>query len=421
MSEGTVCCLILLALLSPVCAQDSAVTEPAVSKKEAQVLKDAAKLAETDRPGAIAKLKTNMKDDYSAALDFALGVFLSQDGKNDESEKAFAAATKKFPTFQRAWASLGRIRLSLDKPRGASEALRKALKGRPNAADLTKLLAYSYLLSDQLAPAESAYRKLLITAPEDREVVLGLAKTLLAADRYRDALPLLDSQCRGNPMDSELWVLRANAHLALSEDDKALALLECAHRLGVAKAQALLALGNLYYNKGLHPSAVRFYDLASEKGTLSGDQILRCAEALLLAGRTDDSVRYLTLARRTGLAAPARAHLLEGQIAQLRNDAKAALTAYEKAVAADPLNGEAMTMLGEIYRQGKEYELAAMQFERASRVKGHEARALILLAQMEVEIDRFDDAVTHLETALEIKPDRNVQHYLEQVKNLSRY
>ena len=34
---------------------------------------------------------------------------------------------------------------------------------------------------------------------------------------------------------------------------------------------------------------------------------------------------------------------------------------------------------------------------------------------------RFDDAVKHLESAQEIRPDRNVRHYLEQVRNLARY
>jgi hypothetical protein len=48
-------------------------------------------------------------------------------------------------------------------------------------------------------------------------------------------------------------------------------------------------------------------------------------------------------------------------------------------------------------------------------------RALVLLAQLEVEVDRFDDAVKHLEAAQEISPDRNVRHYLEQVRNLARY
>ena len=42
-------------------------------------------------------------------------------------------------------------------------------------ARLLKLLGYSYLISDRLVAAESAYRHAVVLAPGDREVMLGLA------------------------------------------------------------------------------------------------------------------------------------------------------------------------------------------------------------------------------------------------------
>ncbi len=395
-------------------------TEPVVSEAEAQLLREVSELAKTNHRGAIEKLHISLNQSSSAALDFALGIFLSQEGKLKEAEEAYMAAVRKLPGFARAWANLGRVRLRRDQPRQAATALRRALESGKATAELWKLLGYSYLLSGHTLAAESAYRQALALAPEDGEVAVGLAKTLLAGERYADALPLLGELCAYQPVEDELWLLRANAYLGVGDQDRALEVLECAHRLEVIKADALLTLGDLYYNKGLLESGIERYDLAFAGGKLSAERMLRCAQALMQAGRLEAASRYLSQAQVRGLKEPARGHLLAGRIAQARSDLPEARKGFENALEADPLNGEALITLGELHWQGGEYEQATLLFERASRVRGYQVRALILLAQIEVELDHFQNAIEHLETAQELQPSSHIQRYLEQIRHLAR-
>lgn len=401
-------------------APEEAHIEPMVSETEAQLLREVSELAKTNRPGAVGKLRTNLSQESSAALDFALGMLLSQDGKLPEAEAAYIAATRKLPSFARAWANLGRVRLARDHPRQAATAFCAALKhGRPSA-ELWKLLGYSYLLSERLLAAESAYRQALVLAPDDRETALGLAKTLLAGERYRDALPLLRELCALRPLESELWLLQANAYLGLGDQNRALEVLECAHRLEVIKADALTTLGDLYYNKGLLDSAIQRYDLALAKGEISAERMLRCAEALFQVGKFDVASRYLSQAQTGGLKEPARGHLLAGRIAQARSDLEGARKAFELALEADPLSGEALIALGELHWRNREHEQARLVLERACRVRGYQVRALILLAQIEVELDHYELAIKHLEAAQKLQSSFHVRRYLEQIQYLSR-
>ena len=395
-------------------------TEPVVSEAEAGLLREVSELATTDRPAAIEKLRAGLNEDSSAALDFTLGVLSSQENNLAEAEQAYTAATRKFPIFARAWEKLGRVRLMRDRPREAAAAFRKALGHGKRSADLWKLLGYSYLLSERPLAAESAYGQALALAPDDREIMLGLAKALLGSGRAGQALPLLKELCALDPLKDEFWLLQANACLAMDDQEGALEMLECAHRLGIIRADSLMTLGDLYYNKNLLDPAIRRYDLAFAKGDVSAERMLRCAEALFYIGRSEEASRHLSQAQARALAEPEKAHLLAGRIAESRSDLAAARKAFEAALVADPLNGDALIALGKLHWNAKEYERAVLVLERASRVRGVEANALLLLAQIKVELDRFNEAVEHLEAAQELEPSARVGRYLEQVRDLSR-
>lgn len=302
----------------------------------------------------------------------------------------------------------------------AASAFREAIRLDAGEADYWKLLGYSYLLADRLAAAESAYRRALVLAPDDKEVALGLAKALLASGRAAEALPLVREQSAADPMNGELWLIQAGALLETGKEDKALAALETARRLGVLGAEGLLTLGDMYYNKGLYDGATERYAAAFTGGKVSAERMLRCAEALFHADRHRSAAEFLKRARGAGLAHPARGWLLEGRIAEARSDAEGARKAYESAVEHDPLNGEACLSLGRLHWRTKDYERASLAFERASRVRGFEAKALVLLAEMEVGLDRFRRAAEHLRAAQDIDPDPSVARYLEQLRRLMR-
>jgi len=111
---------------------------------------------------------------------------------------------------------------------------------------------------------------------------------------------------------------------------------------------------------------------------------------------------------------------LEAQQAYLSGDRKAALMAYKRLLEEDPLDGDALIALGDLHREADELEEAIIAYERAARISGKEAQALVRQAQVEVERERYARAVELLEAAQAIDPRPNVARYLDQVRELVR-
>lgn len=393
--------------------------EPEVSAEEGLLLKRAKRLSRTDPAGAARLVKNAILPTSSAALDFARAVFLSRAEKLTEAEGAYQAAVKKMPTFVRAWEALGRVRLLRNRYREATVAFREVLRHGKPSAEVWKFMGYGYLAADQPIAAESAYRQALAFKPRDRETKLGLAKTLLAQNRQRAALPLLRDLCEAEPTRSEYWLLQANAHLELRETDTALEILESTYRLGLLDAESQMTLGDLYYNRCLPRLAGERYGRAYETGKINDERLLRCAEVLHHAEDADGALKLLKRLKSPAAELKSRARLLAGRIALERQDKESARKYLDESLEANPLNGEALFALAELQRNANETDRAILTLERASRLRGLETKALLLLAEIEVGRDRFAKAVTYLERAQELRPSPSVGRYLEQVRKLA--
>lgn len=391
-------------------------SEPAVSASESRALSEAAELAERDPAAAAAKLRSVLRPESSAALDYSLGVLSIRLERYEEAEAALREAVRKSPGFARAWSQLGRLLLDRRDPTGAAEAFRRALGGEGEAAETWKLLGYAYLLEGRLLEAETAYRRALALGPGDRETLVGLARVYLAREAHRDALAVAEELVRLDPLRGEHWTLAANASIGLEKTEDAAVALECARRLGAAGGDALATLGDLYYNLRLFALAARRYEEAFEGEGVPPERILRSAEALFAAGEAGRAESLVEKLEGKALREGGKVWVLRGRIAEARLDSSGAIAAYERAAAEDPLDGEALLALGRLFWQAGLRERARTVLERASRVRGFEAKALVLLAQVAVEEDRYRDAVRDLEKALEVEPSAWIRRYLEEVE-----
>jgi tetratricopeptide (TPR) repeat protein len=395
-------------------------SEPLVTADEQRLLASVSGRFKTDPKAAIARLRQACTEASSPALDFALGAFLFKEEQYAAAEEALSGAVRKLPRFARAWAMIGRVRLMVNKPQGAAAAFKEALVNGPPSVDTWKLLGYCHLLADRPLAAEAAYKQALGLDPEDSDVLLGLAKAFLLGERYTEALLPLRQLSRKDARVSEYWTLQANAYMGAGNHDRALVVLETAKRLGVLGPQAVMTLGDLYYNKGLFDQAIARYDDALQSGALTPGRLFSCAEALFHAGKIDAAATYLAKAEAGKPANRARGRILAGAIAEARDDFDAACKAYEDAIEADPLNGEALLALGKLKWRRQEYDRAEIVLDRCARIPGREAEAKVLLAQIAVERDDYEKAIAHLEKAVEIKPSARIEEYLQRVRRTRR-
>jgi tetratricopeptide (TPR) repeat protein len=92
----------------------------------------------------------------------------------------------------------------------------------------------------------------------------------------------------------------------------------------------------------------------------------------------------------------------------------------EEVVKLDPLDGEALMLLGRHHSRNNEPDRAIFYFERAASIEAFEVNAKVSHAQVLVGLGRYADALPLLRRAQEAKPREDIARYLEQVERIAK-
>jgi Flp pilus assembly protein TadD len=152
---------------------------------------------------------------------------------------------------------------------------------------------------------------------------------------------------------------------------------------------------------------LRRVEILAQRGALAE------AEGLLAQIKTASSDRLDEENRMKLLKLEARLAVAEGVGGE-------AVDVLEEIVALNPLDGEALMLLGGHYAGNGESDRAIFYYERAGSIEEYEADAKIRQAQVLVEMSKYGEAVPLLERAQELEPREDVARYLEQVERVAR-
>ena len=398
--------------------------EPTVDRQEAEWLATAQSMAETNTSAAIDFLTGKTDPEANAALDFALGNFYYQSEKLDLAARSYRDAVDKLPLFKKAISNLGRIYLIQEKPEKTLELYRKLVENGLASADIYSLLGQAHLLLDNYVSAENAFRQVLLLQPKSGNARLGLAKCLLQQERYAESRALATEILEEDANDKEVWALRANLALALDKPEDAMLAIESARRLDAASAEMLATLGDIYLNRQQPQEAVEAYRSAFAGSTPSFKRLVNIADVLLAIGAVDEASEMLVKAEATRSAENCQEQQLallrlRADIARKEGDTAKALRLLRQGLELDPLNGELLMELARIDWERGNLEEAILKCERAARIDGYQARALVLQGQIEVERENYTRALQLLERAQTFQHQKHVQDYLEQVRALA--
>jgi tetratricopeptide (TPR) repeat protein len=404
--------------------------EPRVTVVEREQMETLLPLLASDPAAAVRELEKITRPESSAVLDFTLGNLRFQQDDLDGAAARFDAALAKFPSFRRAHKNLGLIRVRQGRFDEAVRSLTRVIELGGGDGLTFGLLGYAYSSSGSFVSAESAYRSAVLLQPEQVDWKLGLARSLLKQQKYGDTASLCGELIARQPERADLWLLQANAYIGLGQPLKAAENYEVVRRLGSASAAALHTLGDIYVNEGLLDLAAEAYAdaLGADPGQ-AVDRPLRCVEILAQRGALAQAkvlLERVKEARGARMEAQDRKRLLklEARIAmgerQVEGAGDGAVAALEEIVAIDPLDGEALILLGQHYARAQEPERAIFYFERAESLEAYEADARVRHAQLLVSQARYREAVPLLKRAQELKPREDVARFLEQVERIAR-
>ncbi len=347
-----------------------------------------------------------------------------------DAAAGYRSATAKHAKYLRAWSNLAIVYLRLEDYKGARDAFVKVIALGGAGADTYGLLGFCHTALGDHLPAESAYRMANLMQPEKEEWERRLVQSFLMQKRYHEVVAMTGTMIEDDPENADLWLMQANAYIGMEQPGKAAENYEILDGLGKSTAQTMNMLANIYTNQGLYDVAVDRYakalELADEDGRRAMlPQLLTSARVLSSHGEssrpaTRALIRQINESFKEVLSEKDQTMLLRLQariaLAEGADDEQAKI--LEEVVNIDPIDGEALLLLGQHYARLQEWDRAINFYERAANIEGYEADAKVYHADALVKSDRAAQAVPLLRQAQEIKPRESVQQYLEAVERM---
>jgi tetratricopeptide (TPR) repeat protein len=401
--------------------------EPRVTTDERERMLEVLEQISADRADkALALLEKHGGPGASAVFDFTQANIHFQADRLEPAATGYQNAVEKHPKFLRAWRNLGLIRVRQGDFASATRAFTRVIELGGGDALTYGLLGYSYGNTGNQLSAESAYRMANLLDPLTLDWKMGLARSFFEQKRYSEASALLAALIADDPERADLWLLQANAFIGLGQPLRAAENFELVEQLGASTFESLAMLGDIYVNQELFEPAVDSYLRALEDAPERGaERAIRAAKVLSAQGAFDQTRRLVAgieTACAEQLGTEQRKDLLKlrARLALADGAGDEGARVLEQIVALDPLDGDALILLGQHAGRSGDVEQAIFWYERAEGLEAFEADAKVRHAQVLVREGRYGEALPLLRRAQAIEPRENVQAYLEQVERVAQ-
>lgn len=400
--------------------------EPTITLLEREDIEKFSKLMADERADRAVELLENKRGpNASAVFDFLLANVHFQKDELDQAQALYEAAVEKCPKYLRAWKNLGVIHARKGDYRAALPALTKVLELGGNDALNYGTLGYAHYNVGNFLSAESGYRMALLLDPETEEWRVGLLRSVLEQQRYAEASALCAAMLRDQPERADLWLLQGNAFLGLGEPLRAAENFELVERLGGATPYSLNKLGDIYYNQEVFDLAAEKYRKAFALDVERGlEPLLRSTRRLIARGALDASRTTLAFVHeRVPELDPEREKellKLEARVAVAGGDSEDEGRILEEIVRLDPLDGEALILLGERSARAGDAERAAFWYERAAGIEEHEAEAKLQHGRLLVGEARYEEALPLLARSQALRPRDSLADYVKEIERLAK-
>lgn len=361
----------------------------------------------------------------SALFDYTLGTILFQNEDLTNAIVKFDAALGKFPDFRRAQRNLALAYVRAGQWEPAARALGRTIELGGADGRIHGLLGLANLSLNRFLPAEAAYKQALVFEPDNLDYQVGLVRAFIGSGNLPAAAALLDQLLQQHPDRDAFWALQANVQLQQEQPAKAAVNLEILRRMDKATAAQLFTLGDIYINQGSPGVALPAYLEAIElEGAKSAPRVLRAAEVLVSQGAGGEATKLLDqLSGLEGGLAPedeARLLRIRAKLARAEGDKEQAVAMLEALLQRQPTDGDALLLVGDLYREAGDLERARLRFEFAEQLDTHKAEALFKLGHLKAYERKYPEALTLLRRSQQLRPREATANYIQRLETFIR-
>jgi tetratricopeptide (TPR) repeat protein len=371
-------------------------------------------------------ISTNLTAESNPIFDYTLGTILLQNGETDKAITHLDEAIAKFPSFLRAWKNLGMAHVRAGHFAEAIKPFTRVVELGGVDGQTYGLLGYCYMNGGRYLPAESAYRNAMMFMPDHKDWKMGLIKCLIGQGKFPEASRMVAEMLAKDPNDTSLWTLQASIFTQQEDYTSAAANYEILRKFGKIEFRQLMVLGDIYMSKDAKDLALEVYLEGVDKEVPGkAERSVRAASILASRGAFDEAgqlVKKIRALHGEKISAEDDLKLLKvtSKAAFAKGDSDEAVKVLEKVIEKNPVDAEALLMVGDHHYKNQEFEKAEFRFDLAGRINGFEADALVKKAQIKVKQQKYALAVDELRKAQKLKPRDSVQRYLEAVERMLR-
>jgi tetratricopeptide (TPR) repeat protein len=356
-------------------------------------------------------LRSTLSDKQNSALHFALGIMLRQQEQWDDAYDELAEATRLIPDFSDNHAAIAYLFYRIDDGPNAIAEARTALSIDPQNAEAYQYLGLGLYSIGQYQPAVHAYEESLAHAsqendPDNADTYYDMGIALHAAGNLPQAIAAYDHAIHLRPA---FWEAHSNLGLILHEEgdlQRAVAEYSEAKRIAPGEPSIRNNLGNTYCDQGNFDAAIDELRELYSKHPEWQEGHTCLANAYMSKKNYDAAVDELRLALRQNPTGSAE-HRILGQALLLDNKPEEALRELQLAVSLNPDSDAAHHLLGTVLFQQQQLHAAEKEFREALRVNPSADNHYSLAACL-MSMDRYEEALSELETAARLDPERTL-------------
>ena len=400
--------------------------EPQLTSRDRPIYEQVAPLLASRPREAIRIIRDSLGPDSNPAFHFILGNLHYQVQDYPESLRSLERSLLSFPSFRRAWRTLALCHVQMGDTDKSIPAWLKVIELGGGDAQSYGLLGYAYSLAGKYESGLSAYRMARMFKPDSADFRRGQALCLLQTHQPDAAIALLEELIAEQPDDPEFWLLQANGHLDKGDTTQVIVNLEVVSGMGKATWSSMMLLGDLYLNERVVHRALTIYEKAlAEQRPRDWNALLKPLDNLLGQRYYLEAGSYLARVEagpnpESTPESEARLRLGRARIRMELGDAEEAVATLLALVETDPLNGEALMMLGDYYHAGDDPERALIHFGHAAMVPEFQYRALISQGRVSVSKGDLEGAAGFFRQAEAIESRPYVRNYLDAIEKRLR-
>jgi superkiller protein 3 len=345
-------------------------------------------------------------DPQNASLHFALGAMLRQQGRFDDAFDEITRSAQLMPDFPENHSGLAYIFYLLDDGPNAIAEARTALSMDPQNAEAYQFLGLALYSNGQYRAAAHAFVESLARDADNVDTYYDMGITLHADGNITAAINAYRQAVHLKPA---FWQAHSNLALILHEQnklDEAIAEYREAKRLAPEEASVRNNLGNTYCDKGDFDAAmIELRELYRQHP--DWQQGHSCmARAYMSKKNFGSAIEELQLTVRQNPTGSTE-HRALGEALVLDDKLEEGVRELRLAVSLNPDSDVAHHALGTALFQQQQLPSAEKEFREALRLNASPDNHYALAACL-MTMDRYEEALSELETAARLDPERKL-------------